>query len=387
MSSNHYFHTLFTLLKGIEMINKTQQPQSNFFEVADPAVEMSGLSYRLCDWKKELAGKRYLVTGAAGFIGGHLLRRLSELDLDVTGTVLYSEEAEILRARGYSAEVLDLASNTGWENHLKDVDVVYNIAARFQEIEDNEDGYNRVNNQGALKLAETASRVGVKRFIHCSTVGVHGNVKEIPATEKSPFNPMDIYHKTKLEGELAILEFANNLPADGMVVTVNRPAMVYGPADRRMLKLFKAILSGRFRMIGSGDVLAHLGYIEDQIESFLLCTVAPRDKVHGEAFNIASDKPLTLNELSSIIAECGEVSLPRFHVPVAPVWIAAILCEVACRPFQIKPPLFRRRIGFFMHNRAFDYTKAKDHLGYESKWSNKEGIDTTIKWYRKAKWL
>lgn len=355
--------------------------------VADPAVEIRGPRRPLRDWEQLLAGKRFLVTGAAGFLGGNLFRRLSDLGVDVTGTVLHPQEAEILRARGYRAELLDLASDESWDDLLRGTDVVFNIAARFQEYEDTEEDYDCVNHLGALKLARTSARVGVERFVHCSTVGVHGDVVEAPATEDTPFNPMDLYHRTKLRGEAAILEFAETLPRDGMVVTVNRPAMVYGPGDRRMLKLFKMMLAKRFVMIGSGNVLAHLGYIEDQTESFLLCAVAPRELVHGDVFNIASANPLTLNELVGLIAEEGVVPVPRWRFPVAPVWFTAWLCELACRPFGVKPPLFRRRVGFFTHDRAFDYTKARERLGYESQWSNREGIRTTIDWYREAGWL
>lgn len=355
--------------------------------VADPAVEIRGPSRPTRVWKGELEGRRYLVTGAAGFIGGHLFRRLSDLGLNVTGTALYADEVEVLRSRGYDAEVLDLASDESWDELLEGVDVVFHVAARFQETDDSEEGYDRVNHLGALKLARTAARMGVERFVHCSTVGVHGDVKEIPATEETPFNPMDLYQRTKLQGELAILDFARTLPPDGMVVTVNRPAMVYGPTDRRMLKLFKMILSGGFRMVGSGEVLAHLGYIEDQTESFLLCAVAPREHVHGEAFNIASGGPLTLNEVVRLIAEEGGASIPRLRIPVAPVWFAAWLCELACRPFGVKPPLFRRRVGFFTHDRAFDLSKAERHLGYESSWDHRDGVSATIDWYREAGWL
>lgn len=357
------------------------------FEVSDPAVEVRGETRPLRDWVTELAGRRYLVTGAAGFIGGHLFRRLSDLGLDVTGTVLYPEEAEILRGRGYRAEVLDLASSEPWDELLEGVDVVFNIAARFQETEDTEKGYDLVNNRGAVRLAETAARMEVSRFIHCSTIGVHGDVKEIPATEETPFNPMDLYHRTKLDGELAILEMARKIAPGGMTVTVNRPAMVYGPTDRRMLKLFRMILSGRFLMIGSGEVLTHLGHIEDQTESFLLCAVAPRERIHGEAFNIASAEPITLNVLAQLIANQGGVELHRLRVPVAPVWLAAWVCEMACRPFAIQPPLSRRRVGFFTHNRAFDLGKAERLLDYSSRWGNEEGIRNTIEWYRRVGWI
>lgn len=329
-----------------------------------------------------LRDKNILVTGAAGFIGGRLFQRLNEYDLSVLGTVLYPQEAEHLKAQGYQAAVLDLTSDKPWDDLLQGIDIVFHVAAMFQETEYDETAYNKANNLGSLKLAQTAARVGVSRFVHCSTIGVHGSVKEIPATEQTPFNPMDEYHRTKLRGEQAIMEFASSLPKDGMVVTVNRPAMVYGPGDMRMLKLFKMVLSGKFRMIGSGHTWAHLGYIEDQTESFLLCAVAPRDNVHEQAFNIASDNPLTLNELVGLIADCGNVKLSSIHIPLAPVWFAGILCESVCQPLGIRPPLSRRRIGFFTHNRAFDLSKAKQHLGYESRWDNRTGIAETIKWYR-----
>jgi nucleoside-diphosphate-sugar epimerase len=334
-----------------------------------------------------LQDKKILVTGAAGFIGGALFQRLTDHGLDVTGTVLYPEEAEYLRSKGYKSECLDLTSDEPWDEILKDIDIVFHIAAMFQEVEFGKDVYEKANHLGALKLAKTAERVGSERFIHCSTVGVLGDVKEIPATEKTAFNPMDIYHETKLAGELGILKWAKTLPENGMVVTVNRPAMVYGPGDLRMLKLFKAILSKKFMMIGSGETLAHLGYIEDQVDSFLVQAVIPRGKVHLEVFNIASGEAIALNTLVALIAEIGGVKLSRLKIPVGPVWLASYFCELICKPFGIKPPLFRRRIGFFTHNRAFDISKAKKNLGYDPQWSERDGIARTIEWYRQENLL
>lgn len=332
---------------------------------------------------KSLQSRRILVTGAAGFIGGALFKRLVEYKLDVVGTVLYREEAEELKARGYEVEILDLASDASWDELLKGIDIVFNIAALFQEAEQGESMYHKVNVDGTRKLVETAARQGVERFVHCSTVGVHGDVKETPCTENSPYNPMDEYHRTKLEGELAVIDFARSLPDDGMVVTVNRPAMVYGPGDVRMLKLFSTIADGRFFMIGSGEVLAHLGYIGDQVDSLLLGAVAPREAVHLESFNIASGSYITLNELVATIAEQAGARIPKIRIPVFPVWLAGLLCEIVCKPFRIKPPIFRRRVGFFTHNRAFDLTKAEKKLGYKSQVGHEEGIRLTLDWYKR----
>jgi dihydroflavonol-4-reductase len=134
-------------------------------------------------------------------------------------------------------------------------------------------------------------------------------------------------------------------------------------------------------MIGSGEVLAHLGYIDDQVDSFLFCAAAPREKVHLEAFNIASGEAVTLNELARTVADLGGVALPRVHIPVFPVWLAAVTCELAWAPFRSRPPLFRRRVGFFTHNRAFDLAKARARLGYVSRWDHRRGLAETIRWY------
>jgi len=336
----------------------------------------------LPDHYKDFMGKTILVTGAAGFIGGALFRRLVGYGLDVIGTVLFPEEKKAIQEQGYKSLVLDLTSDNSWDSIFDGVDIVFHIAAMFQEVEFGKDLYEKANHFGALKLAKTAERMGAERFIHCSTVGVLGDVKEVPASETTPFNPMDIYHETKLAGELGILEWAKTLPEHGMVVTVNRPAMVYGPGDLRMLKLFKAVLSKKFLMIGSGETLAHLGYIEDQIDSFLLQAVAPREKVHLEVFNIASGEPIALNRLVALIAKAGGVKPPRIKIPVGPVWLLSYLCELVCKPFGVKPPLFRRRVGFFTHNRAFDISKAKNILDYNPRWSEADGIAKTIEWYR-----
>ena len=334
------------------------------------------------EWCRALATKRMLVTGAAGFIGGALYRRLRDYGFDVVGTALYPHEVEALRKEGGKAEVLDLLSDEPFDHYFRDVDVVFHLAAMFQEAEHGEALFRAVNERGALSLCEAAAAAGVERFVLCSTVGVHGDVREMPCKETSPFNPMDAYHRTKLAGELAVVAFARTLPEDGMVVTVNRPAMVYGPGDLRMLKLFKMILNQRFVMVGSGEVKAHLGYIEDQVDSLILSALAPRENVHLEAFNIASDRPITLNELVRLVADYGQVSLPSWHIPVFPLWLAGLACEVIWKPLKSRPPLFRRRVGFFTHNRAFDLAKAEAHLGYASRWDNQTGIARTIDWYR-----
>lgn len=332
--------------------------------------------------EKELHGKKCLVTGAGGFIGGALMLRLRQLGADVLGTGIDEEQCDKIRSRGLRAAVFDLKNTNEAVPLLEGVEYVFNVAAMFNETEASEAEYFEVNEAATLAFAEAAYEAGVKRFVHVSTVGVHGDVMEIPATEESPFNPMDRYHRSKLAGERGILAMARELEEDEMVITVNRPAMVYGPGDMRQLKLFKMIARENFVMIGDGNTLAHFGYIDDQVDSLLLSAVAPREMVHAEAFNIASGKPITLNDAVKVIAKALDMEPPETRLPLGPVMLLAMMIEFLCKPFGIRPPLSRRRVGFFTHNRAFDLTKANERMHYQSRVELPQGARKTVQWYR-----
>ena len=218
-----------------------------------------------------LKDKKMLVTGAAGFIGGALFRRFAAYGCDVTGSVLYPAEAEALKKEGFKAKVLDLASDEPFEPFVEGMDIVFNVAAMFRETEHGEAIYTKVNRDGALKLCKAAAAAGVERFVHCSTVGVHGDVKEIPCKETTPYNPTNHYTRAKLKGELAVIEFGRSLPADGMVVTANRPGICYGPGDTRMLILFKNVLRNRFVIIGKA--MSSAIWISSTIKPIRSCSV------------------------------------------------------------------------------------------------------------------
>jgi nucleoside-diphosphate-sugar epimerase len=90
---------------------------------------------------------------------------------------------------------------------------------------------------------------------------------------------------------------------------------------------------------------------------------------------------LTLAELVARIARTLNVSVPSKRVPVWPVWLAGLLCEIVCRPFGIEPPIYRRRVDFFIKDRAFDISKAKRLLGYEPQVELDTGLQMTAEWY------
>jgi nucleoside-diphosphate-sugar epimerase len=257
----------------------------------------------------------------------------------------------------------------------KGVRCIYHLAAAFRAAGEPDGFYRDVNVRGTENVLVAARKNGAERLIHCSTIGVHGNVKEIPSTESSPFNPGDIYQQTKLEGELVIRDAIDR----GLPGVIVRPAVIYGPGDLRFLKLFRAIQARRFLMFGSGETLWHPVYIDDLVDGLLLC--GEREEALGRTYILAGERHVTLREWVAGIARAVGVPPPRDRLPYWPLAASAAVCEAVCRPLHIEPPLYRRRAAFFAHHRAFRIDKARGELGYRPKVTIEDGLQRTANWH------
>lgn len=320
---------------------------------------------------------KMLITGATGFVGGRLAERLIKEGHEVKALVRESSNFKNLKNLGVELIIGDITDTKAVESAVTGVDYIFHIAALFRQAKYPDSIYWDVNVGGTRNIMEAALKHGTKRVVHCSTIGVLSHIENPPADETFPYNPGDIYQTTKAEGEKQALIHHSS---KGLPVVVIRPAMIYGPGDLRLLKLFKTIAKKKFIMIGNGKTLAHFIYIDDLVDSFLLA--AEKDNILGEIFIIAGEKPITLNYLTQQIAkECG-TKIPSFHIPAKPIQVLGSICELICKPFGIEPPLYRRRVDFFTKNRSFDTTKAKTRLGFIPKISVEEGIKRTLSWYQ-----
>ena len=318
-----------------------------------------------------------LVTGANGFTASHLCKRLVQEGYQTKGLVRDPERCSFLKQDGIELIRGDLRDPRSLNEAASGVDIVYHIAALFRPENVSRKEMWETNVQGTRNLLDAAVKAGVQRFVHCSTVGVHGAIKNPPANEESPYAPGDYYQKSKTEGERVALRYM----AEGRLpMVVFRPGAIYGPGDLRFLKLFRAINRQHFIMLGSGKITYHLVYIDDLIDGILLC--GTKAKVIGNIFILAGEAPATLNQLVKTIAGTLDVSPPSLSFPVAPVYLAGLLCELVCKPLGVNPPLYRRRVDFFRKNRAFDVSKARTQLGFEPKTDLQTGIRLTAEWYR-----
>lgn len=320
----------------------------------------------------------YLVTGAVGFVGQNLVDHLRARGHRVRAMVRRPEQAAALEGRADEIVVADLTRPETLAAAVEGVAGVYHIAALFRQEGVPDRAFYAANVDGVAAIFDAAIAAGVPRLIHCSTNGVHSDVQGRVADETAPFKPGDIYQKTKLEGELIAMRHFEAGHIGGVVI---RPTMIYGPGDERTLKLFRMIARGRFFYVGRGEAMTHWLDVRDLARAFELAMKA-RD-VNAEAFLIGGREARTLKEDVRDIAAVLGVREPRLHLPVAPVMTLAHATELVCKPLGIEPPIFRRRVSFFLKDRAYDISKARRVLGYEPRTDFKGEIADIIAHHRR----
>lgn len=151
---------------------------------------------------------------------------------------------------------------------MRGIDVVYHIAAVFRPENVTRKEMWENNVQGTKNMLDAAVKAGVQRFIYCSTVGVHGDIRNPPANEETPYAPGDYYQESKTAGEKIAFQY---MTEGKLPIVIFRPSGIYGPRDLRFLKLIRPIKAERFIMLGSGQVIYQMIYIDDLIEGILLC--------------------------------------------------------------------------------------------------------------------
>ncbi len=328
-------------------------------------------------------GTRVLVTGATGFTGSILVRKLVHLGLKVVAIARPSSDIrpfnglpiEWIRGDVFDEEIVKKA--------VRGISYIFHLAAAYREARLSDKAYYRIHVLATQLLAKAAlDEASLKRFVHVSTVGVHGHIEGSPADEKSPMNPGDVYQETKAEAELWVRDFAEK---EGLPLTVVRPAAIYGPGDKRLLKIFRMVARRWVPAIGSGNHFYHLIHVDDLTDFLILAGIHP--KALGEVFICGGKEAITFKKMVSIIAEYYNTRVRFVRIPITPLFILGALCELIFRPLGIEPPIYRRRIAFFTKDRSFKTEKMRNLLGFIPKHSDEEGLKETAKWYRDQGWV
>ncbi len=319
---------------------------------------------------------KVLVTGASGFLGSALVRRLVSEGEEVRALVRSAEKGvplAVLGAEPVVGEITDRALLTG---AMDGVSAVYHLAGRLFAPGVPASEYYRTHVEGTRTLLECCADTAIERFVHCSTTGVLGVTGESPADEERSPAPTNPYEDTKWQAEqLVRAETQRGLPA-----AVVRPGLVYGPGDLHLVGFFRSIQRGLFRPIGNEPVWLHPIYIEDLVEAMWRCSGDPR--AIGQVFHVSGVEPVTLAFLASTIADSLGRNLPGGTIPLALARALAAAGDLL--PTRVRPlaPLKKSRLEFLTNSRAYSVRKAERLLGFVAQTDLGHGIARTVSWYR-----
>lgn len=314
-----------------------------------------------------------VVTGAAGFIGRHLVRRLAEDGWRVRGVDLLPRR-DFPESAGIEYHSLDIRDVPAMAEVIRGADTVFHLASAHLQLRAPGGWYESVNVGGADALVGACAREGIRRVVHTSSVGVYGHVAHPPADEEAPKRPTSEYERTKLSGEGAALERARR---EGVSLIVLRPGWVYGPGCPRTVKLLRTIRQGKFLYAGDGSNLRHPIYIADAVEAFLLAARAP-EAVAGRPYLVVGPRAVTVRELVEAGARVLGTPAPTRRLPRPLVRALALGVETGFRALGKEPPLSRRSLAFFEHDNAFTGRAAEECLGFRPRVELEEGLQATL---------
>jgi nucleoside-diphosphate-sugar epimerase len=319
---------------------------------------------------------RVLVTGASGFIGGHLVEALSAAGHDVRALVRRPVADGILGAAGAEIVRGDLRDADTAARAVAGCARVFNSAALVGEHGYTGSDYRAVNLEGAVTLARAALREGVERFVQVSTTGVYGPRTSGRADETTPTAPDDHYRATKLAAERALLGLH---AGEGLPVVMVRLARILGRRSGSWLGLCRALAPGRLRLVGNGRNRWHAGHVDDVTALLTRCGDAAG--IDGETYIACADDPLESREALALFAGALGVPAPTRSVPAAPYRALAAVDRLSYATVRRELGI-ASRYSLFLTDRAYSNAKASRELGVAPRATVADGVGETVEWYR-----
>ncbi|MGB6894946.1 MAG: NAD-dependent epimerase/dehydratase family protein [Dehalococcoidia bacterium] len=331
---------------------------------------------------------KVLVTGAGGFIGGYLLKRLLEGQHEVRGLALDEADAERIRRSG-DVEVLfgDVRDIESLRAAARGMEVVLHAAARVTDWGPWRE-FEAVTVRGTENMLQAAVEAGVQRFLLFSTSAVYAEAPPgaPPLDESAPYggprSPWGFYGRSKILAEQAALGHHRE---GRLGVTIVRPVSVYGPGDHTFFPRIIRFLRGPTAAWISGrDPLVPFLYVADLVEGVVAAGTSER--AVGQIYNLGPDPEMRMREF--VLAICDELDIrpPRLSVPYAVASTLANLSEGWARLIGAKEPPTLSRVSVFLmtQDQRFDISKARGDLDWEPKVSMAEGVRMTAQWVREA---
>lgn len=323
-----------------------------------------------------------LVTGGTGFIGSHLIERLTERGDEVTCIAKDRLNVTALETLGIRMVLGDLNNGIAWDRVLDGVDCIYHLAGvtRARSYEEYYQG-NHLATKRLMEICRNNSR-GIKRIVYLSSLAAVGPSPDgLPLDESAPMHPVSDYGESKKRGEMEVRKAQDILP-----ITIIRPSAVYGPREVNMLEYMRLIKRGIHPLIGFRKKYLSLVHVSDLVDGLISAATSP--EAIGQTYFLASEESYTNEDIGEAIGRAVSVRPIPLRVPHSLVYaIGAIgTCVAKTSGNQVFLNLQKARECV---QRAWvcSVAKAKKDLGYRQSVSLGDGMASTYAWYRQNGWM
>ncbi len=316
---------------------------------------------------------RVVVSGATGFLGGHVARALAHAGYQVDGLGRDRDKGVKLRPYGINYETIDLSELVNF-SQIPAADAFVHCAAMSSPWGKRAD-FEQANIVGTFNALRLAERYGVKRFVMISSPSVLFRYRDqLDIAETAPLPPpVNDYAATKVIAE----DLVRSSKLDCIIL---RPRALYGPGDTALLpRLIKTMQKGAVPLMRDGAAMTDLTFIEDAVQAVFLA-IGAGPQARGKTYHISGGQPLAVKD---IIAGAGHAAghTPRFKpVSVAAALNAARFAEGWSRLQRDwpEPAITMYGVGVLAYSQTLDISAARKDLGYVPQVAFEEGLQRTF---------
>lgn len=324
-----------------------------------------------------------LVTGATGFVGGALTHRIRSMGWDVTALGRNPVKLNQLEEDGIRVVRADISKKDEVNASFSDFDLVFHCAALPSPWGGFEKFY-QANVIGTRNIVQACMDNNISRLVYVSTPSIYFDYNSrLGVKENDPLpEPISNYAHTKRLAE----EEVDKGSAQGLAAVSIRPRALFGEGDTVIFpRLIPRLQSGRLPILGDGENMVDLTYIQNVVDALLLCAESPKNTL-GKKYNISNGEPVKIWELVNRI--CDELGFlhPRRKISRQAAHSVGGTFEFlySLMPYSPEPPLTRMSVSMLSNSTTLDISAAKTELGYQPKISVEEGVQRFLKWWKEA---
>lgn len=327
--------------------------------------------------------RRFLLTGASGFVGGHIAEALVQRGWPVSAIVRPSSDTAFLEKLKVKLLVGELGDARFLAEAVADADVVINVAAKVGDWGPVEE-YRAVNVEQLRVLLDVCKGQGLSRFIHVSSLGVYEGRHHYGSDETVPLpaTHSDGYTQSKVESEQLALRYYRDFEVP---VVVLRPGFVYGPRDRTVMpRIIENLKAHQVRYPGGGNAAQNTIFVRNFVQAVLLALDNPN--AVGQVYNLTDGEFVSKRQFIETICDALGLDKPTGKPPL---WLAKIVTWISERKARLTgakaaPKFTFAKLKFMGFNLDFSIEKAKRELGYQPKYTFKEAMIETMAYYRQT---